>query len=121
MSQTTPPRGVLLAEVADAAPTLGAQAAGAERLARLPVASTRRPALLRWKIGWSRASAPGGDRARGRRNRVAELDAAHGPSKHRPSRYELCGMTVPTHDATLQDGGMVTTGEPRAGSMFPAT
>lgn len=47
MSQTTPPRGALSATVADVAPALGAQAAGAERLARPSVAPTRPPALLR--------------------------------------------------------------------------
>ena len=45
-------------------------------------------------------------------------DAVLGPSKHQPFRYELSGMTVPVHDATIRDDGMVTTGGPGASSML---
>ena len=88
MSQTTPPRGALSAAVADVAPALGAQVAGAERLARLSVAPIRDPALLRRNIGWGRSPTPGGARARGRRSRATEPDALQGPSKHQPSAAE---------------------------------
>ena len=120
MSQTTPPRDALPAAVTDVAPTLGAQAAGAERLARTSVAPTRPPALRRWNVGWSRVSAPGGARAGGRWSWAAKPDAVHGPSKHQPSRYELSGMTVPARDATIRDDGMVTTAGPGTGSTLPA-
>lgn len=120
MSQTTPPRGALPAAVAVVAPALGAQVAGAERLARLSVATSRCPSLLRWNIGWSRSPTPGGTRAIGRWGWAAEPDALRGPSRHQPSRCELSGMTVPTHDATIQDGGMVMTDGATAASMFPA-
>ena len=93
----------------------------AERLARLSVAPTRPPALLRWNIGWSRVPAPGGARANGRCSWAAEPDAAHGPSENQPSRHELPGMTVPAHDATVRDDVMVATGGPGAGSILPAT
>lgn len=121
MSQTTPPRGALSAAVADVAPALGAQVAGAERLARLSVAPTRRRALHQWNIGWGRSPTPGGARPRGRRGWAAEPDAAHGPSKHQLSRCGVSGRSFPTRDATIQDGGMVITDGTKAASMFPAT
>ena len=119
MSQTTPPRGPLPAAVADVSPALGAQAGGAERLARLSVAPTRPPALRRWNVAWGRVPVPRGARAGGRWSRAAEADAARGPSKPQPSCYELSGMTVPTHYTSIRDGGMVTAGGPGAGSMRP--
>ena len=122
MSQTTLPRGVLPANVRGRECRSGAGRTG--RLGRTPPeplgcadSTSRAPPVERRAESSVGAR---GARAGGLWSWGAEPDAVRGPIKHQPFRYELSGMTVPAHDATIRDDGMVTTAGPGAGSILPA-